>query len=289
MTLRDALLLGRVSNLPTVWTNLLAGAVLSGAVLDGETMFVAGVALTLFYVGGMYLNDAFDAAIDAVERPERPIPNGRVSRTAVFAWGFGMLAAGIAVLAVLGHVTGRGWLAAAGGVALAGAIVLYNVWHKGNPLSPFIMGLCRMLVYVVAAWCFTTTLPADVLLGAAIVLSYLIGLTYVAKQENLGAVANMWPLLFLATPLLYALYAGLQGALPALGIAVLLALWIGVALRFVLRAGPGDIPRAVVSLIAGISLVDALLIATAGELTWLAFGVVGFILTLALQKLVPGT
>lgn len=93
MTWADALRLGRVSNLPTVWTNMLAGVVLAGGgVLEVQSLGLL-LALSLFYVGGMYLNDAFDAEIDARERPERPIPSGRVSRGFVFALGFGALAA----------------------------------------------------------------------------------------------------------------------------------------------------------------------------------------------------
>ena len=65
--------------------------------------------------------------------------------------------------------------------------------------------------------------------------------------------------------------------------------WVVVALWFLWRRRPGDVPRAVVSLIAGISLLDAVLIAGAGDLdiAWLA--VAGFLLTLALQRFVPGT
>jgi hypothetical protein len=65
--------------------------------------------------------------------------------------------------------------------------------------------------------------------------------------------------------------------------------WTLVALWFLRRRQPGDVPRAVVSLIAGISLLDALLIAGAGAagVAWLA--VAGFGLTLAGQRLVAGT
>ena len=79
---RDALLLGRVSNLPTVWANLLAGTALAGVAfgsLGAGLALILLPAYTLFYVGGMYLNDAFDANIDAEERPERPIPSGHAS------------------------------------------------------------------------------------------------------------------------------------------------------------------------------------------------------------------
>ena len=71
--------LGRVSNLPTVWTNVVAGAVLSGAAPRAATLVALAAALSAFYVGGMYLNDGFDRDIDARERPERPIPSRLVS------------------------------------------------------------------------------------------------------------------------------------------------------------------------------------------------------------------
>ena len=65
MNLAVALRLGRVSNLPTVWTNALAGIVLAGGhVADRRTLPLI-VAFSLFYVAGMYLNDAYDAGIDA--------------------------------------------------------------------------------------------------------------------------------------------------------------------------------------------------------------------------------
>jgi hypothetical protein len=67
------------------------------------------------------------------------------------------------------------------------------------------------------------------------------------------------------------------------------AVLIGLALWFLRRRQAGDVPRAVVSLIAGISLLDAVLIAAVGGLgiAWLA--ALGFVLTLVLQRFVPGT
>ncbi len=103
MKLRTALGLGRVSNLPTVWTNTLAGAVLAGAAGFGAEFAVMLVAFSLFYTGGMFLNDAFDAQFDAAQRPERPIPSGEVSRREVFGYGYGMMAGGIALLAWIGR------------------------------------------------------------------------------------------------------------------------------------------------------------------------------------------
>lgn len=288
MTFADALSLGRVSNLPTVWTNVVVGVVLSGASISHPVLPWLLVALTLFYVGGMYLNDYFDAEIDALERPERPIPAGRVSRSSVAVYGFGMLGIGIAILAYIAmrHIHSPWPVAAA--VALAACIVLYNANHKGNPLSPFIMGMCRVFVYLCAAMSVATTVSDSLLAAMAALLCYLIGLTYVAKQENLGHVANMWPLAFLAAPLVYGAY--LAQSEPITWILLgLLFVWILVALRFVIRRGPGDIPKAVVSLLAGICLLDGMIVASTGAVTMAVLCVVGFVLTLFLQRYVSGT
>ena len=248
------------------------------------------MALSLFYVAGMYLNDAYDAEIDARERPERPIPSGQVSAETVFAIGFGMMGLGLALLVWVGYgaAAGTGLGPLMGGLGLGAAIVLYDRRHKDNPLSPVLMGLCRVLVYVTAGLAVAHELPAALLIGALLLLCYLIGLTYVAKQETLGEVRNLWPLLFLGVPLVYALVNALAGPAAAV-LSLAFILWVGVALWFLRRRQPGDVPRAVVSLIAGISLLDAVLIAGAGDLrvAWLA--VAGFALTLALQRFVPGT
>lgn len=290
MRWQAALRLGRVSNLPTVWTNTLAGIVLAGGAVFEARSVPLLVGLSLFYLAGMYLNDAFDRAIDARERPERPIPSGEVSARTVFAAGLGMMAAGLLLLlwAGYGFAGGTGPYPALGGAVLGGAIVLYDWHHKDNPLSPVLMGICRVLVYVTAGLAVTVELPPPLLLGALALLCYLIGLTYVAKQETLGEVKNLWPLAFLALP---PIYGGALGFDRVSGVLLWLAFvgWIGVALSFLIRRRPGDVPRAVVSLIAGISLLDALLIAGAGAVVvaWLA--VLGFLSTLALQRFVPGT
>ena len=282
MKLRSALRLGRVSNLPTVWTNTLAGVVLAGAGGFGAQFAVMLVAFSLFYTGGMFLNDAFDAPWDAQQRPERPIPSGEVSRRAVYGWGFGMMALGVACLAWIGIAP------ALAGIALAAAITYYDWHHKGNVFSPVVMGLCRVLVYVAAGLGTTLALPEALWIGAALMLCYLIGLTYIAKQENLGKVENLWPLLFLAAPVAYGAWLALQQ--PVAGLFWLAFTgWMLVALWFLRRRAKGDIPRAVVSLIAGISLLDALLIAGTGSFALALLALAGFGVTLFFQRYVAGT
>jgi glycerol uptake facilitator-like aquaporin len=285
-----ALKLGRVSNLPTVWTNTLAGAALAGAEGFGAQFAVMLVAFSLFYVGGMFLNDAFDAGIDARERPERPIPSGEIGRGTVFGYGFAMLALGVALLAWVGFglPPRTGPWPALGGLALAATITFYDAYHKNNPLSPVVMGLCRVLIYLTAGLCTAVALPPALWVGAALMLCYLIGLTYVAKQENLEKVENLWPLLFLAAPVAYG--AWLFAAQWTLGwFWLAFTLWMGVAMWFLRRRRKGDIPRAVVSLIAGISLLDALLIAGTGSIGLAGLALAGFGLTLGFQRYISGT
>lgn len=288
MTWADSFRLGRISNLPTVWTNALAGMALAGGWLAPAPLLLLIVAVSLAYTGGMFLNDAFDAEIDAHQRPERPIPSGRVSRQAVFACGSAMLAASVVGLALVGQMSGTGLWPAIAGMALAGLIALYNWRHKENPLSPLVMGLCRVLVYVAAGLSITVDLPSALWIGAILLLFHLIGLTYTAKQETLGRVANLWPLLFLAAPLVYGVVLFAREPVAAIFWLALVAA-ILVALRFVARRSAGDIPRAVMTLIAAISLLDALLIAGQGRPGLAVLAACGFVLTLALQRFVRGT
>jgi len=290
MRWRTALALGRVSNLPTVWTNSLAGVVLAGGAIDLRLPLLL-LATSAFYVGGMWLNDAFDRAIDAEQRPERPIPSGEVGARAVFGTGFGLLGLGLLLLVWIGFgfAAGTGIWPVLGGLGLAAAILLYDAWHKNNPASPLLMGLCRVLVYVTAGLAVVAALPWALAGGALALLCHLIGLTYVAKQETLDEVGNLWPLLFLMAPPVYGATVGgfdsVSGALIWLGFVACL----GFALVLLIRRRPGDVARAVVGLIAGISLLDGLLIAAAGApgLAWL--GPLGFLLTLVLQRWIAGT
>lgn len=275
--------LGRVSNLPTVWTNVLAGVVLAGGEWHTWRTGVALLAMSLFYVGGMYLNDYFDRAIDALERPGRPIPSAQISAQAVVGIGFALLAAGIVLMASVGAA------AALAGTALAAVIIAYDLFHKANPLAPVVMGLCRALVYCGAAAAAVGSVSGALVIAALTLLAYVAGLTYAAKQESLDRVGNLWPLLVLATPMVLGLPALQQGIAA---IAIYLAL-IGASAyaTYLLWKRPfaGAVPQAVGWLIAGISLVDATQLASAGAIVPALVAVGGFVLTLILQKYIAGT
>lgn len=281
---RAVLILGRVSNLPTVLSNTLAGTILAGAAWTDAAS--AMLALALFYTGGMYLNDAMDVEIDKRERPGRPIPRGDASRTAVFMAGFALLALGLALAAA----TGPQGVVAAG--ALAGAILLYNWIHKRVAAAPLVMGLCRLFCYATAAVMAGGQLAAPgLLVGGAGLFCLVVGLTYAARQESYDRLGAVWPLAVLAVPLAIAGGAALlAGKLIPLGLSLALALACAKGLHYLFRRAPGDVPRAVALLIAAIALYDATLIAAIdGDIVAVALAALCFPLTLTLQRVIPGT
>ncbi|WP_319463710.1 SCO3242 family prenyltransferase [Micromonospora sp. RTP1Z1] len=124
--------------------DVLAGAAASGA-LDRRTPVLAGASVLLYWAG-MAANDWADRRLDAVERPERPIPSGRVSPPSALGLAAGLTAAGLALATAAG-----GRRAAAVAVPLATTIWGYDLLAKNTAAGPAVMAACRGL---------------DVLLGA---------------------------------------------------------------------------------------------------------------------------
>lgn len=288
MNLATALRLGRVSNLPTVGTNAIAGMTLAGGMLAPFGIVLLVLAAGLAYVAGMFLNDAFDAEMDAVHQPFRPIPSGLVRRRTVFAWGFAMLAVAVALFALAGLLGGGGLWPALAGLVLAGFILAYNRDHKENAFGPLLMGLCRVLVYVAAALTVAPNLPPWVWIGSALLLSHVMGLTYLAKMADRGGFAGIWPIICLLVPVV----AGL--ALAPVQLMVLpFALALGVSNLFAIRLcrgqGKGGPGRAIPLLIASICFLDAMLAASQGMGLLACLAALGMPLTLWLQRWVRGT
>ena len=205
---RAYLLLARISNLPTVWTNVLAAYVIAGA--SRESLPIASIAASLFYTAGMFLNDAFDATVDAKARPDRPIPNSDVSRSEVFAIGSALMLAGAMLLLLLPNpVPALAW-----GIALAFAIVFYDYQHKGRAFGPVVMGACRALVYCIAAAGAIGIVTTPVAIAAAVMWIYIIALTWIAKTPGLG---HLVPLLLAGICFVDAAMIAIAGA-PQLAI-----------------------------------------------------------------------
>jgi len=281
---RTLLVLGRVSNLPTVWSNCLAGWWLGGGGNYGKLPFLL-LGMSVLYTGGMFLNDAFDEEFDRQRRAERPIPSGKIAASQVWFYGFGQLGAGILLLLFCGKI------AAVCAVLLAATIVIYDFTHKFFTASPWIMGACRFWVYVIAGATGSFGLNGWPI-GCGLALAfYIVGLSYVARRESFRGSAPIWPLLLLTAPIIlgWMMNTGAYRT-AALWISLLLVLWMARCLRTIFTGGGQNAGWIVTNLLAGITLVDWLSVAPQippplSVVVFLAL----FALTKWFQKFIPAT
>lgn len=286
-SLRTLLLLGRVSNLPTVWSNCLAGWLLGGGdwrtlSTDWQPFALLILGSTLLYVGGMFLNDACDANFDRAHRRERPIPSGAISEAAVWRISIGLLAGGILCLALFGSTT------ALLALALFNCILAYDFLHKRISWSPLLMSACRLLLYLVAASTAQGVTGAT-LWSALVLAAYVTGLSYVAKRESTPGAIRFWPCALLALPIPLALLLN-DGALQrnTLILSAVFALWTTRSLRGTFWSAERNIGATVSGLLAGIVWVDLLAVCFVPAplgITFLAL----FLVALIAQRFVPAT
>ena len=136
--LKPYLQLTRPANLLTALADILAGMAIAGFTFSGEPYVYLLLATLGLYGGGVVLNDVFDAELDAVERPERPIPSGRVPLRAATIFGGVLLASGILSARFFSLTSGLIAL----GIALL--VILYDRNAKHSKLwGPLVMGMCR--------------------------------------------------------------------------------------------------------------------------------------------------
>jgi geranylgeranylglycerol-phosphate geranylgeranyltransferase len=107
----------------------LAGAALIGGPHHPWRLAAAWAAPTAGWLGGHYLSDYFDRELDAVSKPHRPIPSGRLTERAALWCG----CAGFAILA--GLAAAGGWGTASVAVAGALGMVAYGRWFKARGLA----------------------------------------------------------------------------------------------------------------------------------------------------------
>ena len=291
---RTLLELGRVSNVPTVWSNVTAGWLLAGGQWNWR-FFVLCVGATLLYVAGMFLNDAFDAAWDQTYRPERPIPSGRIPHRSVWAIGWGLLAVGLAFagsIFVADEYLPQVWWSL---VPLVACIILYDWLHKRSAWSALLMAACRFfLVITAAAAAATGTFFIVGVMYAWWLTIYIFMVTLIARSEAHGGELSAYA----------------KGAIPVLVLMLLVSLhtkqdltrwWAGVAFAAFFVAwlarglhiqrtnrSPDRIGRLVVHLLAGIIAFDCIAIATV-DLAAVIFVLALLPVTVWLQRFVPAT
>lgn len=279
---RALLVLGRVSNLPTVWSNCLAGWLLGGGG-SGWSLFDLCAGTTLLYVGGMYLNDAVDVEFDRQHRQERPIPAGHVNALTVWWFAIVLLGGGLLLLMPLGYPT------AVLAVLLSGTIVVYDIVHKWVAFAPVLMAGCRFWLFLVAASVGMDGVTGYSVWCALVLAAYVVGLSYIARRESLNSAVAWWPMLALAAPAVLALLvdnADFRGR--GIGLSVLLLAWVIQCIRHTFWMGERNVGRTVSGLLAGIVLVDLLAVAGGSTVTGIIFAAL-FGLALLFQRYVPAT
>jgi 4-hydroxybenzoate polyprenyltransferase len=235
---------------------------------------------TSLYLGGMFLNDACDVVFDREHRPERPIPGGLFSVREVWFWGGCWLLLGILCLALSQPVA---FLLTA---CLTASILLYNATHKTVSFAPVLMGICRGILFLLAALAGVQGMDGYALWAAVTLGAYVAGLSWLPRAQRAPGWLRHWPVALLLVPVLLALLVN-DGDYRQRGwlLAGVLVLWIVRSLRL------GMPERSMVSLLAGIVLVD--LLAVTGVDPENARYLVAFpglfLLTLILQRFVPAS
>ncbi len=277
--LRAFLALSRVSHLPTVWSNCLAGWWLGGGGNPAKlSLLLLGV--SALYTGGMFLNDAFDVDFDRQRRVERPIPSGAISLAAVWRWGLAWLGVGALCLTAVSKTTGILTL------ALLLCIIIYDATHRVVTASPWLMGLCRFWVYVIGGSAGEAGVNGRPVWCGVALAFFVAGRGYLAQYESSRGRVPRWPLAMLAAPIFFAmLINAAEYRPPAIWLSLVLALWIALCVRTIFAAGAVNIPHMVSGLLAGIVFVDWLAVGPVCP-HWLSFVfLILFGATLALRRL----
>jgi 4-hydroxybenzoate polyprenyltransferase len=282
--LRTLLVLGRVSNLPTVWSNCLAGWWLAQPG-PWSQFFRLLLGVSAIYIGGMYLNDACDVEFDRQRRSTRPIPAGLIAEVTVWRLGWGWLALGLLFLWSISKTTFFF------GMILVATVLVYNITHKFITASPWLMGLCRFWVYVIAGTTGMIGLDGWPVWCGLALAAYVVGLSYVARRESFRGPIPYWPLILLAAPILLAFLMDTGGyRWPGLWIAFVLVLWVGRCLRSVFASGgPVNVGFVVSGLLAGIVFVDWLAVAPDCPRPLSVVFLLLFAATQVLQRYIPAT
>lgn len=259
--MRPYLELLRPGNVVTALADVLAGFAVAGlAPWPSLPWLLASTAC--LYGGGVVLNDVFDRRIDAVERPERPLPSGRAS-VASAAWLGALLLGGGVELAL-----GAGRTAGLVAILTAATVLLYDAWGKRQMfIGPLNMGACRGLNLILGMAAnpsaITTYWPLSL-----IAVVYIAAVTMVSRGEVAG---GKRPVAIAATGLVAAALVALglvaaarSGAAPAAWIYLAVLAWrvLPAFWRAAQVPQPPQIRRAVRAGVLSLALVNAVIAAS---------------------------
>ncbi len=169
----------RLPNLFTAAADSLAGWLIVKGSLDEPYHWLWLVAASVaIYAGGIVLNDAYDYRIDLAERPNRPLPSGRVSRR--FAGWFGVIALALGpILAGLSGSTASLVVA----LILAACVLAYDAGLKRTVFGPEAMGACRGLNLLLGLSQAPRLGGPDAWLAAGSLGLFVVGVTWISRSE----------------------------------------------------------------------------------------------------------
>lgn len=302
--LNAVLTLGRVSNLPTVWTNCIAAWILN-QLGSGLSLFVLPesgdtqpidlgisnllwivIGSSLIYVAGTTINDAFDVEYDRKYNQGRPIPSGVMKTWEVWLIGVTEFAIGFYILLDFVGVN-LVYL-----ILLCAVIIAYDAVHKKWSGSVWLMGGCRLFLWwtiASASMSAESSLSNLVYVWSITLLLYIAGITFVARGEATGRLPSFpWPFFFLFSPvLLGAFFCFYYSKWLVIPIILLLGLGVLRGVRFAKSKGSG-IGKGVALWLALITVADALAISLVDPLLGYCM-LLGFPLCLWTQKYFAAT
>ena len=189
--------------------DVIAGAAAAGRPLNSRVLGTICSSVCLYWAG-MALNDYADATVDAVERPQRPVPSGRIPRRTALAVAGGLTAAGLGLAAA---ANGRRGLL--GALPLTGLIWAYDLGLKSTRAGAATMAAARTVDVLSGA---LATAPTGTALRRGAVPAALVGvhtytLTALSRHEISGAPTRV-PATTLAVSTATALVTALPTVLP---------------------------------------------------------------------------
>jgi 4-hydroxybenzoate polyprenyltransferase len=297
----------RLPNLATAAADSLAGYLVVAGLRDVAwpplPCGLAVLASLCFYAAGMILNDVYDVAVDRVERPERPLPQGAIGVGQAFTVAHVLMAIAAGAASAAAFLAGSPW-AAFVGAALTGAIWLYDRHAKHNATGPVVMGMCRGLNWLLGMTAAGGPLQVHEWAIPAGMAVYVAGITLFARDEagrSRVAALVVATLVMVAGLAVAAGFVWLRPGGPSLGgtrlpVSTWLALWGVLSASIVARAvaaiadpSPSRVRMAVGNAIMSIITLDAVLVLAACGESWAVVVLCLLGVFLVGRRLVPPT
>jgi 4-hydroxybenzoate polyprenyltransferase len=197
---RQYIILVRLPNVFSAASNILPGYFIVAAAdaassfLNINIIYLAGLmtSSSLLYLAGIVFNDYFDIEIDKKERPNRPLPSGKITKRKALTIAISSVIAAN-VLTILINLTSFIVV-----VILTTIIVAYDYSLKHSTITgPITMGLARFVNMILGAslalptFLLSTASSKMLLFIATSMFLYVVAIGILSKQEVSGKATNL--------------------------------------------------------------------------------------------------